>query len=102
MQNAVEAIPAGREGKVVVTADGGGARPWALRVADDGAGIPDDVASRVFQPLFTTKSKGTGLGLAIVANMIQKHHGHIRVDSEVGRGTTFIIELPATPAPVTA
>jgi len=102
VQNAVEAIPMGRVGSVVVTAEGGGARPWAVRIADDGAGIPDDVASRVFQPLFTTKSKGTGLGLAIVANMIQKHQGAIRVDSEVGRGTTFIIELPATAAPVTA
>ncbi len=102
VQNAVEAIPAGSEGRVVVSADGGGARPWALRVVDDGAGIPAEIASRVFQPLFTTKSKGTGLGLAIVANMIQKHAGSIRVDSEVGRGTTFIIELPAAPAQGTA
>jgi two-component system sensor histidine kinase HydH len=98
VSNAVEAIPAGRTGEVVISAEGGGEHPWALRIADNGVGISDEVAGKVFQPLFTTKSKGTGLGLAIVATMIQRHKGSIRVDSEVGRGSTFIIQLPAVPA----
>jgi len=60
--------------------------------------MPPDVKDKIFQPLFTTKVKGTGLGLAIVANMVAAHGGNIRVDSEVGIGTTFTIVIPQTPA----
>jgi signal transduction histidine kinase len=53
------------------------------------------VCARIFEPLFTTKTKGTGLGLAIVAGVVARHQGKIRVDSKLGTGTTFTVELPS-------
>jgi PAS domain S-box-containing protein len=68
-----------------------------IRVADTGTGIPEDIQARVFDPFFTTKpvGKGTGQGLAIAHTVIvQKHKGKLRFETEPGRGTTFVIELP--------
>jgi signal transduction histidine kinase len=68
-----------------------------ISIADTGAGIPEGIQSRIFDPFFTTKpvGKGTGQGLAIAHTVIvQKHKGTLRFESEVGRGTTFLIELP--------
>ncbi len=65
-----------------------------VHVADTGKGIPQDGVEKIFEPFYTTKDKGTGLGLAIVFNIIQKHRGEIRVKSEEGKGTVFIITLP--------
>ena len=74
-----------------------------IRVRDTGCGIPESVRARVFDPFFTTKpvGKGTGQGLAIAHSVVvQKHRGSIRLESEVGRGTTFIIKLPLATDPV--
>lgn len=98
VQNAVEAIPAGRPGEVVVRAEGGGTEPLRVRVVDDGGGIPADVLPRIFEPLFTTKKEGTGLGLAIVATRVQRHGGTLQVSSEPGRGSEFVIQLPPATA----
>jgi signal transduction histidine kinase len=68
-----------------------------IRVSDTGGGIPEAIRSRVFDPFFTTKGvgKGTGQGLAIAQSVIvQKHRGTIRFESENGKGTTFVIQLP--------
>lgn len=65
-----------------------------LDFRDNGAGMPEDVKSRVFEPYFSTKSDGTGLGLAIAKRIVADHHGFIRVLSEAGEGTQFTIELP--------
>ena len=62
-------------------------------VADTGKGMQQDTIEKIFEPFFTTKDKGTGLGLAIVFNIIQKHNGTIRVKSEEGKGSTFIVTL---------
>jgi PAS domain S-box-containing protein len=71
---------------------------WAvIRIQDNGTGIPESVKARIFDPFFTTKEvgKGTGQGLAIVQSVIvERHRGRITVESEVGRGTTFILRLP--------
>ena len=67
-----------------------------LSMHDQGVGIPSENISKIFEPYFTTKSKGAGLGLAVVYSVIAKHEGHIDVESEVGKGTTFHILLPAT------
>ena len=67
-----------------------------IEVADSGSGIAKENLTRIFDPFFTTKpvGQGTGLGLALSYGIIQKHRGEIRVDSEVGKGTTFRVLLP--------
>lgn len=67
-----------------------------LRVIDNGEGIDLTIIDRIFDPYFTTKasSLGTGLGLAIVHSIVQSHHGAIRVESVIGKGTTFTVLLP--------
>lgn len=64
--------------------------------ADTGCGIPPENLSKIFDPFFTTKAdkKGTGLGLAVSYGIIERHRGHIEVQSEVGKGATFTIKLP--------
>jgi signal transduction histidine kinase len=67
-----------------------------VRISDTGTGISRENLRKVFDPFFTTKpvGKGTGLGLSIAHGIIEKHQGTIKVESEVGKGTTFIIRLP--------
>lgn len=68
----------------------------SLRVRDNGPGISDDIKTRIFDPLFTTKDagKGTGVGLAYCHRIIAAHKGQIRLDLTGGRGATFVVELP--------
>jgi two-component system, NtrC family, sensor kinase len=67
-----------------------------VSISDNGSGIPENVLPNIFDPFFTTKKvgEGTGLGLSIVHKIIQGHGGAIRVNSVVGKGTTFFVELP--------
>ena len=66
-----------------------------ISIADNGHGIPAELKEQIFEPFFTTKpvGVGTGLGLSIVRNIIMNHHGEIRVESEPGKGSTFLIYL---------
>jgi two-component system NtrC family sensor kinase len=71
-----------------------------IAVSDTGTGIPESIRARIFDPFFTTKDvgKGTGQGLALAHNVIvKKHGGKIRFETEMGRGSTFLIELPIQP-----
>ena len=65
-----------------------------IEVADTGSGLTTEECERIFTPYYTSKQHGTGLGLAIVQSVVSDHGGRIVVQSEPGRGTTFIIELP--------
>ena len=66
-----------------------------LEVEDDGKGIPTEVQQRLFDPFFSTKANGTGLGLSIAARIAQQHGGALRYQTQLNRGTTFGIILPA-------
>ena len=65
-----------------------------IEFMDDGKGIPEDELTKIFDPFFTTKETGTGLGLSLSYRIIQDHNGNMKVESEVGQGTKFIIEIP--------
>jgi PAS domain S-box-containing protein len=103
--NAAEAL--GEDGTVHVATgrvDVPGARPGEdlapgphafVVVADDGCGMSPEVQARIFDPFFTTKARGRGLGLSAVQGIVRTHGGAIRLDSAVGRGTSFCVLLPA-------
>ena len=67
-----------------------------VAVEDDGAGIPTDARTRLFQPFYTTKPKGTGLGLAVAQRITHDHGGTIDVEDVAGHGARFVVTLPAS------
>lgn len=103
MGNAVEAVEPGK-GAVTVRAlyhaagSRGPGSPASAEIAviDNGPGIPRERQGRLFEPFHTTKgTKGTGLGLAVTKRIVDEHRGHIRVESEPRKGTTFRVFIPA-------
>jgi nitrogen fixation/metabolism regulation signal transduction histidine kinase len=92
IKNATQAIPEGVRGKIHVSLTH--AEKLVIKISDNGCGIPDEIRGKLFTPSFTTKSSGSGLGLAMVKNIIINAKGDITFESEVGKGTTFIITLP--------
>ncbi len=95
--NAVEAMDPGGTLSVSLSVDDGSA--WVkIMVSDTGSGIRKDDVEHIFDPYFTTKQTGTGLGLAIVHKIIEAHGGEVRVESEIGRGTTVTVLLPVMEA----
>ena len=71
-------------------------KEWVkISIVDSGVGIAPEEKEKIFEPFFTTKENGTGLGLSIVHKIIENHNGLIKVESELGRGSTFTIFLPA-------
>ncbi|MBL7719573.1 MAG: HAMP domain-containing histidine kinase [Flavipsychrobacter sp.] len=93
LENAIQSIPEDRDGRVhvILSRDGDNA---LISVRDNGQGIDEDIAERIFQPYFTTKSSGTGLGLAMTKKIIEFWQGQIWFDTVEGEGTTFFIRLP--------
>ncbi len=101
VSNAVDAVASRSDrscpGKVEVSVEqASDPEMICIRITDNGIGISDEVKAHIFEPFFTTQSegKGVGLGLSIVYGIVQRHHGHIDVESQVGKGATFTITLP--------
>jgi two-component system, NtrC family, sensor kinase len=99
LMNAIQAIKeTPGEIRVAAAADPG-KQEATITIEDTGVGIPKNELDRVFDPFYTTKEVGvgTGLGLSIVYGIIEKHHGHIAVESKEGEGTRFTIRMPYNP-----
>jgi len=92
--NGIQATAPG--GSVTLCTRNAGGRV-CIDIHDTGAGIAADKIDQIFLPFFTTKADGTGLGLGIARHIVREHNGEIHVASEEGRGTTFVVELPAAP-----
>ncbi len=97
IQNAIQATAAG--GTVTVSSERVDSRV-RIRVADTGIGIPPERIETIFEDYFTTKKRGLGLGLAISRRIVDQLGGEITVESEVGKGTVFTVDLPVTEAQV--
>ncbi len=98
--NALDAMPQG--GVLTITVEKSEDRAFVLvRFTDTGVGIPEAQLRKIFDPFFSTKkhAKGTGLGLSVSLGIIEQHGGDIRVESEVGGGTTFTVSLPVARVP---
>jgi PAS domain S-box-containing protein len=94
--NAVDAMPDGGRLTLATHTDN---NQVVLTVSDTGIGMTEDVREHCLEPFFSTKgTRGSGLGLSMVFGIIQRHNGHIEIDSQVGRGTTFSICLPLATA----
>ncbi|MBN1488677.1 MAG: sensor histidine kinase [Phycisphaerae bacterium] len=92
----------GRHGRLTLDAEPTGDGKVAVHVRDSGCGIRDEDLVRVFEPFFSTKQyedkpdkRGLGLGLAICRELVEEHDGELSVESELGKGTTFTLTLPA-------
>ncbi len=94
--NALEACRSKRDGGTRVTVSGEvKKRTLFLKVTDDGIGMPQEVKERLFSKFYSTKgSRGTGLGLILTMKVVKEHKGTLKVESELGRGTSFLIEIP--------
>lgn len=100
MLNAVDVLP--EKGQILVSVDSHRDDGFIyVDIKDNGPGMPEHVLQRIFEPFFTTKpqGKGTGLGLSVSRGIIGKLGGHIRVKSEVNKGTAFTIMIPKTDIP---
>jgi PAS domain S-box-containing protein len=92
IQNAVQAMPGGGDLKIAIKEAESGIE---IKMQDSGCGIPEDVATKLFNPFFTTREHAAGLGLSTVQKIICAHRGAINVESKIGEGTTFTINLPS-------
>jgi signal transduction histidine kinase len=95
LTNAAQALSQTEDAKIAIETQGDD-ETIEVRIKDNGPGIPADVLPRIWDPFFTTKDvgEGTGLGLSIVHELVERHGGTIKADTELGNGTTFIVKLP--------
>jgi len=93
--NALQAMPAGGRLTAKIEKNNGMVQ---ISISDTGVGISEDALSKIFEPYFSTKQAGFGLGLAVTKKIVEEHKGSIEVHSEVDKGTTFTLKLPAASA----
>ena len=96
VSNAYEAMPEGGTVTITTEATANGLR---ISVADTGMGMDTETRRQLFEPFFTRKTKGIGLGLSVTKRIVEAHRGVIAVQSELGEGTTFTVDLPAFGTP---
>jgi signal transduction histidine kinase len=94
VKNAIQSVERGKQGEIDINILLGFDNSVRVEVRDNGSGIPDDVLPKLFTPNFTTKSGGTGLGLAITREIVHGFGGSIKVNTKVGEGSSFTVELP--------
>jgi two-component system NtrC family sensor kinase len=99
--NAAKATPEGQRDTVVVRVGPGRPGMARVEVIDHGIGIDPAIRDHIFDPFFTTRpagpARGTGLGLAICQSIATAHGGTLTFESEVGKGSRFVVELPGAP-----
>jgi signal transduction histidine kinase len=95
--NAIQAMPTG--GELTLEAQTMDDKNVRVVIEDTGVGIPEGIKDKVFQPLFTTKSRGQGFGLAVCRRIIEAHGGTINFESQAGKGTRFTLIFPSKPKP---
>lgn len=95
VQNGTQAMPEGGRLRIALTADH---KEAVVRIADEGYGIPKEILDKIFDLYFTTKSDGSGIGLAMTYRILQLHHGSVEVESEMNRGTEFVLRIPLASA----
>ena len=93
IKNACQAMPSGGMLQIVAEVETSQQNGVTVIVKDTGTGIPADELYRIFEPFYTTKPRGLGLGLVNVKNIVEGHNGTVRVESEIGVGTTFFVRL---------
>ncbi len=93
LQNGAQAMPEGGRLRVVLEEV---KKMAVLRIADEGAGIPEEIRDKIFDLYFTTKTGGSGIGLAMTYRILQLHHGSVEVQNSGNRGTEFVLRIPLT------
>ncbi len=94
LKNAVEVMPKGGTLKIETTDQGLKTKTFTISIEDTGPGIAPEDIKHLFEPFYSKKQGGTGLGLAITNDIIERHGGKIKIESKLGEGTRFMVELP--------
>jgi signal transduction histidine kinase len=94
VKNAIQSLPEEQEDKRVFVTVFRENHQVKIAVKDNGKGISEENAARIFEPKFTTKSSGMGLGLAIIKNIIENYNGTITFDTALNQGTEFLVSFP--------
>jgi two-component system, NtrC family, nitrogen regulation sensor histidine kinase NtrY len=94
LKNAMQAVAGKNDARIVLSLSSKTGSRALITVADNGAGIEEDVLPKIFVPFYSTKEKGTGIGLSLTQQIMKVHQGQVRVYTQPGQGTKFILDLP--------